>query len=123
VGEPSAALHRNVIDKMKLRDGSHVERPGELTAKETRGMLKRLHALLGGFGPGQGSDIDLGMGKIPADFDRGDRDQADPRVLEFLAEHARQVTLNLVGNASCAGEVSRHMGRSAATDGRKPDGL
>jgi len=94
--QPHPSLNRCIVDKLELGHSPQAEALGKQAAKEPRGVLKRPNTLLVRSRVIERTDVDLREAEIPAHVDLRHRDQAYPRILEFQANHLRQVALDLV---------------------------
>src|SRR5882762_6965158 len=65
---------------------------------------------LQGFHIGQGREKNVCIAKVGGDFDPGEGDHADARVLELGAQQFRQLSLDLIGDAAQALVVGHEVG-------------
>ena len=95
------------MDEPKLRNRAHREALLEKTPNETRRLVQCLNRSLHGFRI-QIADKYLGVRKVPAHLDIGNRDYTDTRVLDFATNDIRELALELRLHTPGPVEFFRH---------------
>jgi hypothetical protein len=109
VRQSYAALDRLVMDKVELRDNPKFEALGQLGTQESGCMLQTGGGLGNGLRAAKGGKKYLCMMVIAADFDTGERDHADPRILDFDPDQLGEILLNLIADSGKPGGIFRHL--------------
>lgn len=93
-------FQRTIKQKFKLRNNPDMQNLAQAVAQETGGMIQHINRFCGLHFVAQHGHVNFCMCEIPRHGNHRDTDHTQSRVIDFITDQFRQLTLYLIADAA-----------------------